>query len=332
MIARHSLARAGLLGNPSDGYGGKTISLTVGQFRATVELLPTDLLTIRPSDDDLDEFASYQELARSIELQGLYGGVRLLKATLKQFYDYCQDKFLLQDRNFSISYQTNIPRGVGLAGSSAIVTAALKALVDFFNVKIEPSTLASLALAVETDVLRIPAGLQDRVIQMLEGVVFMDFSPEVMHDSAGLRIGQYESLPLQPPGPIYLAFDHRASQPTEVYHSDLRDRFEQGEPQVIQGMRQFAEMATRGRDAWLAGDAAEMNRLIDANFDLRQNLCRLPEFQVRMVETARSAGASAKFCGSGGAIVGMLGEESDYARLQQRLSDIGCQVLRPQIV
>ena len=38
LIRRHAHARAGLVGNPSDGYHGKTISLIVPNFRATVVL------------------------------------------------------------------------------------------------------------------------------------------------------------------------------------------------------------------------------------------------------------------------------------------------------
>ncbi len=332
MIARHSFARVGLLGNPSDGYGGKTLSLTIGQYRATVELQANRCLTIHPGHEDGDQFESLDQFAELIDRRGLYGGVRLLKATLKRFHDYCQDRYPLNRASFSISYRTDIPRGVGLAGSSAIVTAALKALVAYFELDIPPATLASLALSVERDVLGIPAGLQDRVIQMLQGVVYMDFSADAMSGPPGLETGRYESLPGQPPGPLYVAFDCRASQPTEVYHSNLRERFLAGDRQVVAAMRQFAEFASLGRAAWLAGHPSELSRLIDANFDLRSRICRLPETQLQMIRTARAAGASAKFCGSGGAITGMLADAEQFPNLARRLAEIGCQVLQPQIV
>ena len=43
-----------------------------------------------------------------------------------------------------------------------------------------------------------------------------------------------------------------------------------------------------------------MNR----NFAIRQSLTNLNPDHVRMIETARAAGAAAKYAGSGGAIVG----------------------------
>ena len=51
----------------------------------------------------------------------------------------------------------------------------------------------SLALSVETDELQIPAGLQDRVAQVYEGVTYMDFRHDLMeqagHGLVGLSYG-----------------------------------------------------------------------------------------------------------------------------------------------
>ena len=50
-----------------------------------------------------------------------------------------------------------------------------------------------------------------------------------------------------------------------------------------------------------------------------------------MVMTARATGASAKFAGSGGAIVGTYEDEAQFARLSQALAAIGCQTIHPEI-
>src|SRR5207248_715772 len=98
----------------------------------------------------------------------------------------------LHDRNFSVRYHSDIPRQVGLAGSSAIIVATLRCLMDFYEVPIPLEVQPSLALAVETEELGITAGLQDRVIQVFEGLVFMDFAPEKMREQAGFLPGSYE--------------------------------------------------------------------------------------------------------------------------------------------
>jgi glucuronokinase len=51
-----------------------------------------------------------------------------------------------------------------------------------------------------------------------------------------------------------------------------------------------------------------------------------------MVRTAREAGASAKFSGSGGAIVGICPDDATFGRLQQALSAIGVVTIRPSLV
>ena len=52
---------------------------------------------------------------------------------------------------------------------------------------------------------------------------------------------------------------------------------------------------------------------------------------LEMIEVARAAGASAKFAGSGGAIVGTYEDEGMYERLCQAMAGIGCVVIKPQI-
>jgi glucuronokinase len=51
-----------------------------------------------------------------------------------------------------------------------------------------------------------------------------------------------------------------------------------------------------------------------------------------MVETARACGASAKFAGSGGAIIGICADEAMYAQLVSRLTAIGSRVVRPRVM
>ncbi len=92
--------RAGLVGNPSDGYNGRTISFTFDNFRAEVTLYQSPELEIVPSERDHSRFESVRGLASDVQLYGYYGGVRLLKAAVKRFFDYCQQNRLeLDERN-----------------------------------------------------------------------------------------------------------------------------------------------------------------------------------------------------------------------------------------
>jgi len=332
IIHKRAYARAGLLGNPSDGYHGKTISLIIRNFYAEVVLYEWDTVDIVLAQDDRASFRSINDLARDVQLHGYYGGIRLIKATIKRFVEYCQaKKWWLHERNFSIRYETNIPRQVGLAGSSAIIVATLRALMEFYGVEIPLQVQPSFVLSIETDELGIAAGLQDRVIQVYEGLVYMDFDPNSEQVIDDLKCYRYERLDPALLPPVYLAYHNSLSEPTEVFHNDIRGRFNRGETLVVEAMKHFAQLTASGRRAVLEGDAEKLASLIDENFDTRRRLYNLAPWQVRMVETARACGASAKFAGSGGGIVGTYQDETMFNKLQIALNEIGVRTLKPQI-
>ncbi|MGL4594662.1 MAG: mevalonate kinase family protein [Thermoguttaceae bacterium] len=333
IIKQRAFARAGLIGNPSDGYNGKTISVIVKNFLAQVTLYEWDRIEIVPSPNDESAFDSIHDLAKDVRLHGYYGGIRLVKAAICGFADYCSHRHLsLHERKFSIRYETNIPRQVGLAGSSAIVVATLRALMEFYNITIPKTILPSFVLSIEKDRLGIMAGLQDRVAQVYEGCVFMDFSPELMRTEDGFVCGKYEPLAIELLPPLYLSYSADFGEPTEVFHNNLRFRYDNGEKNVVAAMNRFAALASQLRDALLNGHPEQVGDLMNQNFDLRRTICQLPSEHIQMIETARNCGASAKFAGSGGAIIGTYSNESMYETLQAEMKKIGCKTIKPIIV
>ncbi len=100
---------------------------------------------------------------------------RALSRCQRQYHEYWAARGTpLPPSGFRLSYDTNIPKQAGLSGSSAIVTAALSALEAHFgpSFALPRETRPGLVLAAEA-ALGITAGLQDRVVQTYEGVVYM---------------------------------------------------------------------------------------------------------------------------------------------------------------
>ncbi len=321
--------RAGLIGNPSDGYFGKTIAFAFRNFCARIELWESPELELLPSRRDHSVFQSLESLHADVKLHGYYGGFRLLKAAAKAFFEYCQQRgIVLSKSNFTMRYTSDIPNRVGLAGSSALITACLRGLMSFYGVSISRHSLASLVLHVENTELRIPAGLQDRVAQSYQGVVYMDFNRELM-ESRGY--GHYELLDPEKLPPLYVAYREDLSEGTEVYHNDLRVRWQQGEPAVVQAMETWANLTLEFREAMENQDLAAMNRVINANFDLRASLYDVGDGNRDLIETARRAGASAKFAGSGGAIVGIFADDQVFSKLESALAPKGIRVIKPDL-
>lgn len=330
MIETYAYARAGFLGNPSDGYYGKTISFLARNFRARVLLHPSARLEIRPSKADMPIFESLDDLYQTTRWRGYYGGIRIIQALIVRLMEYCREHGIeLPNRNFTIEYESTIPLRLGMGGSSSIITAALRALCEYYDVSIPLPVQANLVLETETRELGVAAGLQDRVVQVYEGLVYMDFSKELMEKQGH---GTYERMdPVLLPS-VYLAYRTSLSEGTEVFHNNIRERWRAGDPEIIAAMRQWASYAEQGRQALLERDYSTLNRLVNANFDLRAKLYRISEGNLQMIETARKVGATSNFAGSGGAIVGCYQDEEMYASLEKAMKPLGVAVIKPVVV
>src|SRR4051794_41875039 len=81
IITAHAHARAGLVGNPSDGYFGKTISFIIRNFRATVRLWESPHFEILPTHGDLARFDDINGFLRDVRLNGYYGGPRVVQGS-----------------------------------------------------------------------------------------------------------------------------------------------------------------------------------------------------------------------------------------------------------
>jgi glucuronokinase len=329
MIETYAYARAGLLGNPSDGYFGKTIALIARNFRARVILYPSARLEIKPSKADMPVFESLDDLHATTRWRGYYGGIRIIQALIVRFMDFCRDEGIeLENRNFTMEYESTIPLRLGMGGSSSIITAALRAIAQYYRVEIPLPIQAKLVLETETRELGVPAGPQDRVIQVYEGLVFMDFARHWM-DTRGY--GEYEPLdPALLPN-TYLAFRTSLSEGTEVFHNNVRERWNRGDQQVVSAMSRWAQIAAEGRAAILKRDRSRLNDLINENFDLRASIYNIDEGNLEMIEAARRAGASSNFAGSGGAIVGLFEDEAMFERLQAEMKPLQVAVVKPDI-
>jgi glucuronokinase len=284
-------------------------------------------LEIKPSKADMPIFDSLESLREVTAWRGYYGGIRIIQAIIVRFAQYCSTNGIdLADRNFTVEYESNIPQRLGMGGSSAIITATLRALMQFFQVDIPKNIQANLALEAETKELGVSAGLQDRVIQVHEGLVYMDFNRGLMTTRG---YGEYEELDPDLLPPLYLAYRTSLGEGSEVVHNDLRFRYESGDPDIHNAVFQWAAYAEEGRTALLARDYDRLATLMDANFNLRSRVMKISAGNREMIETARSLGVPSKFAGSGGAVVGILTDQSVFQRLEEAFRKIGVAIIRP---
>ena len=323
-------ARAGLLGNPSDAYFGKCISFIIKNFRARVMLDESEALRVEINESDRNIYQSIDDLVNSVRTTGFYGGVRLIKAAIKVFYSYCNDKNIrLNDINFTVRYDSDIPRQVGLGGSSAIVTAMLRGLMQFYDVDIPKNIQPNLILSAEKDELGISAGYMDRVVQVYEGCVYMNLDERLFKER---EYGEYEPINPEILPNLYLAYDTNSSKVSGHVHDNLRHRFEGGNSEVIRTLERLAEITDEGKKALMEGDAGRLHALIDENFDLRSRIMEIRDVDREMIQTARRTGASAKFAGSGGSVVGTYENENMFLELAGTYKKVGVSVIKPVVI
>lgn len=324
--------RAALIGNPSDGYFGKTIAFVFSNYHAEVELYETPELELLPAIRDETIFSSIKHLVEDVNQYGYYGGIRLLKATVKKFYEFCHEHAIsLDDRNFTVRYHTSIPNRLGMAGSSAIITATLRCLIRFFGIQISRAVLANLVLSVEKEELGIQAGLQDRVAQAYNEPVFMDFNYEYMMENG---FGIYTPIKIPDELNLYIAYRTDLAEGSEILHSRLRANYNEGRPEVLEAIREWADLTEKVKECLINRNYSKLPKYLNRNFDLRCEVCSdsISPKNRNMVEIARKTGASAKFTGSGGAIIGTYEDEEMYKRLRKELREFDVEVIKPQII
>lgn len=283
-------ARVALAGNPSDGYGGAVVGVPVHDLTAMASVNEADRFSIRAADPDLH---------------------RLLLASADAFGELTGPL-----PTVDLSASTTIPRSVGLAGSSALVIAALRSLAALINHRWQPIELAELALSVERDRLGIAAGLQDRLVQSVGKPVAMTFDPVTFHE-----------LTLPDGIPLFVAWNPHGGEPSTIVHRSLRRRFDGGDPQVHLAMRDLAVQAARARRAIEAGDGLLLAEAMDRSFDIRASIVDVDSTQEVLIDLGRSERAAVNSAGSGGSVVGLARRSADLSRLRSAYEDNGFEFL-----
>ena len=321
-------ARIGILGNPSDGYNGQCISSLARNWRARCILTPHEnrwdfSLKITCGDEKL-ECKSLSDLAENPPELGDDGLPRLVLGALIHFQEDCVASGLaIEASGFQLELDTDIPRQVGLAGSSAVITAVIRCMLTHHGLgtALPPHAVADMVLKVETDRLNIHGGLQDRLPQAYNRMLHMDFREELM---IGRGWGAYSHMEGTLLPKMWLAHGGVGQESGKV-HADMPRRWAEQEPVMVRVINELAWCAHRGKEALLAGDIATLTNEINRNFDLRTDLFgeeALGENHT-MVHLARELGSCAKQPGSGGAIMGIIPDEDFMERARPAFEEHG---------
>ncbi|MDA1267110.1 MAG: hypothetical protein O2816_18680 [Planctomycetota bacterium] len=320
--------RVGLLGNPSDLYGGRVVSFTVDAFETVVHVKPTTGGVRFADDRGTTAFEDWPHLLAELKPSEVHGGSKLTVAALDQLLRFApQLRELAADdprSAFEVTFRTDIPRQVGLSGSSAIVIAALRAWSYWFELEITPFELSEIALAAENVSLGMVAGPQDRVVQSYGGLVSMDFSGPRAPTS-------YKRMDPSLLPAMLVAWNADLGASSATVHHDVRERYEAGDPKVREVMAGFPGIVARGLIALEERDVVGLADALDANFSARASIFPISESNQRLIDAGRQRDAGVKFCGSGGAVLAVPRDPRRLDELEDGYREVGFRTLRPRV-
>ena len=283
-----ALPRISLIGNPSDIYGGCGLGFPIWNWQAKVFLDPS--------------ISSTEEIP-------------LLQAARVVFSQHHTVK-----QKFGLRFISDIPLQVGLAGSSALVMAALRVMGKAHGIQWTWRSLADATMTVEQVHLGIIAGPMDRWIQAQEEFLWMDFSRN-----------KTEVMPINTLPPLRVLISSKSSRPSGAVHAPIMERWIRGDPQIKRVMEAYRPLVEQGRVALLARDICTLAECMDRNFELRASLFSIHEEDQAMINLCRRHGSAAKLCGSGGAVLALMKGKEEWTKLEAEAKGAGITVVEPQL-
>lgn len=292
----------------------RTVNIAINQrAKAKVEQMGGNAIEIRsedldvshrlPSIDYVDEIEAGHPLELILRLLAFFrpqGGLRITTSCMS-------------------------PAGAGLGGSSALNIALCGALNSLIGGKYSREELVVIAKNVETQVLRIPAGVQDYYPAMYGGLntVLLGITGDGLLRHSHILAHNLESR-------LVLVYSGK-SRNSGINNWNVFKDFLDGNAEVQSHMRAIQEAAMDLEVALKTGRFDEAARAIEYEMEARKKLApgiTTPEID-EMIAFAKENGAkAAKICGAGGGgCVMFMTAPSEKYNLIKKLRDRGTQII-----
>lgn len=266
--------------------GARTLNVAIDQrARAKIEKKGGNAIEIRSEDQDLShrlpsiDYVDEVEPGHPLELV-----LRLLA-------------FFRPDGGLSISTSCMSPAGAGLGGSSALNIALCGALNSLVGGRYSREELITIAKNVETQVLRIPAGVQDYYPAMYGGLnsVLLEPTGEGLLRHSHILAHQIESR-------IVLAYSGKTRNSGINNWKVMRD-FLDGNKEVQARMHSIQDATLELEVALKTGRYDEAAKAIEFEMENRRQLApeiSTPEIDSLIGHAKENGAKAAKICGAGG--------------------------------
>ena len=287
-IVASAPGRTGIVGNPTDMYGGSVLSCTT-QERAVCEIIPAEdmLLTV---GDLTATVRTQSDLAARNDI------FDLLRAVLRG------RQITPATHRFRLRTATDIPMQAGLAGSTALVAAIYGAVSAYLGVQESPYTVAEAIRRIEYEQMGVICGFQDQYMTVFGGLNFLDFREKGSHIAPDAQpfatvepLATYtdEMLP-------FILANTGVKHHSGSAHKPVRTRWLDGDRAVIDGYERLAALARESKAALLRGDYETLADAMNENLAVQQGFGASGAACDHLAAVARQNGAlAAKLAGAG---------------------------------
>jgi len=268
-------------------YGGTVISVTTRE-RAKCTLRPAEGLALACGGAEL-VVRSESHLAPCGDALDIARAV-------------CRHFGVGPDAGMRLEMSTEVAVQAGMGGSAALIVAAVGALDRWFGWSLHPWALAETARKVEYRTLGVLCGFQDAHMAVFGGLNLID-----CRGKASLEQSEDEPLvtvellsPYCGEVPLIAAHTGVKHHSGDVHRSP-RERWLEGDREVVEGYEEVARLARLGKRALLERDWKRLGALMNENHRIVAALGGSGPANERLIGAARSAGAyGAKLAGAGG--------------------------------
>jgi D-glycero-alpha-D-manno-heptose-7-phosphate kinase len=261
--------------------GASTVNAAISlRAHVEVESRPAGGVELRSIDTDRTIRASSWK-----DLKGT-GGLGLL-ALLARYYRL---------ENATLTTRGESPAGAGIAGSSALTIAVCGALARWTGSPEDPEHLLQVAMNVECQAIRVPAGVQDYRPALYGGIASIELGV------AGIRRVAIGVDPRELERRIVLA-DTGAPRHSGTNNWEIMKHHIDGDRHIFDCFERIRDTAAAMRTALERADWDEVGRQIAIEWDNRKRLAPGVTTSIidDLVARANAAGATAaKVCGAGG--------------------------------
>lgn len=313
MFSSSAPARIGILGNPSDIYGGKIIAMTI-QYRAKVSIKHSKNFSVRMADGG--------EADKNLQ--------RLIEVSISRLM---KEGWIKKDVPIEVSVRTEIPRESGMGGSTAIIVALLDAYRKMFNLTYDRYRLAEIVQKIEHKELGIVAGYNDRYAITFGGLLFMDFTGKDVDREVweGEPYAKIREIPLKEEIPLVCGY-WGVRRSSGSVHAPIRRRFLQGDIEVIEAIRDIIKITEEGEKAIIQSDWKKLSELMNQNYDITKEIGWAYKIDDKLRKIGLEHGAiAAKLGGAGNGGVMVFLAPNNRKPLMKALRKAGAKVFIPQV-